>query len=396
MALSKAFSETSQNQDENVKAGQYALLAYQYNKKAIGYESEQPVYTALLGVLQRYNRFPQTLGETFQAQEFVQKSGDALFSVADQTKILKWTWESTGWKSDVLWTVSSGVVSAMAINDTGDLIAIAVITNKNSYRVDLYDLNDPKVNAKIFTGFQEAVTQIEFSLKGKGFYSLDKTGTISFCESGVVKEVIKIDDRVLSIDLRSDGEMLIGIGVSGYLYYWETDTFSQKRFQIAKEPNLLCAVSFMPDAEKIIVGDKNGRLVITDLVTKSYWRELRSYKSSPVNNISFSGSGQIMATASRDKTIKLWNLKELNRPPIIITLENEAKSTLFFPEDNLVLATLFTHGVTGKEDRSTISILPVTIERMAKEVCELVGTNLTAEEWSAIVPDILYEPACPD
>lgn len=38
----------------------------------------------------------------------------------------------------------------------------------------------------------------------------------------------------------------------------------------------------------------------------------------------------------------------------------------------------------------------VTIERMAKEVCELVGTNLTAEEWSAIVPDILYEPACPD
>lgn len=56
------------------------------------------------------------------------------------------------------------------------------------------------------------------------------------------------------------------------------------------------------------IGSEDHKIIIFDLINRKVEFELDSHKNA-VNSLAFSPSGQILASGSRDDTVKLWHVK---------------------------------------------------------------------------------------
>lgn len=107
-----------------------------------------------------------------------------------------------------------------------------------------------------------------------------------------------------------------------------------------------------------------------------------------VNQIAFSNAGDLMATSAKDNTIRIWNVYQINRLPLVIT-ENELISNLTFSDDG---CHIFYN--VGKIDK-TIRSQPLKMNEMAAKLCTVIKRNLTAGEWEFYVAgDLEYDPVC--
>src|SRR5690606_26239284 len=142
-----------------------------------------------------------------------------------------------------------------------------------------------------------------------GFYARDNEGhSIRHCDVNSVKEVITSKEKIRSMDISRDGKQL-GIVTdednSGSRVGWDWSTMTGTS-TYAHEGAGLYAVAFAPEAGTIVIGSADGLVQI--LKGRSVVRELSGHESA-IQDIRFNHAGNFMATASMDKTVRLWNLK---------------------------------------------------------------------------------------
>ena len=105
-----------------------------------------------------------------------------------------------------------------------------------------------------------------------------------------------------------------------------------------------------------------------------------------------------MATASKDWSVRLWNYKELNRQPIVLSDHDWVWNLAFTPDDEQLIAGIQSVKETkiGQVDQ-TIHAWPTRIETMSGLLCQFLERNLEKEEWNSYVADDLpYELTCPE
>lgn len=140
----------------------------------------------------------------------------------------------------------------------------------------------------------------------------------------------------------------------------------------------------LPNSKRSVVAEQNGNLkfVNEDGITLS----ILSGHRAQVNQIKFSHSGMLIATSGLDNSIRIWNLRQLNERPIVIT-EMNTISNLNFSNDDTQLMYLL-----GGAEVKTQSL---DMNVMAAELCKILKRNLTKEEWSWHVgDDLAYESTC--
>jgi WD40 repeat protein len=71
---------------------------------------------------------------------------------------------------------------------------------------------------------------------------------------------------------------------------------------------LVTSVAFSPDGRLIASGSKDKTIKLWDVKTGEEIRTLKGH-SSWVNSVTFSPDGRLIASGSEDKTIKLWDVK---------------------------------------------------------------------------------------
>jgi WD40 repeat protein len=104
-----------------------------------------------------------------------------------------------------------------------------------------------------------------------------------------------------------------------------------------------------------------------------------------VNSVAFSPDGHILATASNDKSIRLWNVAKaapLGQP---ITTRSETGYTLAFSPDGHYLA-------TGSDD--ALRLWDLNIDHAIRRICDTTRGALTPELWRQHIPRLPYEPPC--
>jgi WD40 repeat protein len=67
------------------------------------------------------------------------------------------------------------------------------------------------------------------------------------------------------------------------------------------------AITFSPDGNTLASASKDGTIRLWDLPIGNEKQRLEGY-SSPVNALAFSPDGKILVSASDDSTIRLWDL----------------------------------------------------------------------------------------
>ncbi len=148
----------------------------------------------------------------------------------------------------------------------------------------------------------------------------------------------------------------------------------------------------------MIIGGENGELRI---VNSGIVRRVLSGHTSHIEQIKFNHAGHFMATASKDKSIRLWNMDRLTEQPQVLNDHDWVWSMAFSPDDNQIMAGI--HSViqnipkNQREDIDyTIHAWPTKISSMSNKLCGYVKKNLSKEDWDQFVDDNNYQSTCPN
>ncbi len=403
LAIAKSMAVKSKELTDPEQEALIAQQAYKFNTQYQGYIYDNDIYNGLYAAL-KINNDPLT--KSLEAHErgaartlVTRPSANQIFSGGSDGKIIRWTEENNQWKSEVIVSSTNYQYYSISISPDGNWLAAAGLfqSNETSNYVELYNLNDLKAAPKKIKGYTYAIENVNFTPDNKGFYARDNSGkSIKYSDLSTSKEVIKAPVKINAIDLSDDGKKLAGAGENGSLYIWDI----QNDFAVTEIKDLgkhLTSVTIAPQGRTIIVGDNTGMLKIYDYQTGLVIRNLPGHESS-IEEIQFNHAGTFMATASKDKTVRLWNMNRLKEQPIKLSDHRDwVWSVAFTPDDEQLLASIHSSTETIKGVEHTIHAWPTKIPSMATILCGDVKRNMSKDEWETYVGDDLpYEQTCAD
>jgi WD40 repeat protein/energy-coupling factor transporter ATP-binding protein EcfA2 len=403
LAIAKAMAVKSKELTDPEQEALIAQQAYQFNTKYEGYIYDNDIYNGLYAALKNNN---DPLTKSLEAHDrgaartlVTMPSANQIFSGGSDGKIIRWTENDNHWKSEVIVTSVEYQYYSIAISPDGNWLAAAGLfpSNEIGNYVELYNLNDLKAAPRKIRGYTYAIENLNFTPDSKGFYARDNSGkSIKYSDLTTSKEVVKAPVKINAIDLSADGNKIAGAGENGSLYIWDVQiNFSVK--EIKDLGTHLTSVTIAPEGRRIIVGDNTGLLKIYDNQTGFVIRTLLGHESS-IEEIQFNHAGTFMATASKDKTVRLWNMNRLKEQPIKLSDHRDwVWSVAFTPDDEQLLASVHSSTETIKGIEHTIHAWPTKIPSMASILCGDVKRNMNKDEWETYVGDDLpYEQTCAD
>lgn len=413
LSIAKSIALKSRQLNDTVQQSLLAQQGYNFNKKYDGYLYDDDIYNGLHSALDK-NNHPLTRsleGHTKAARAIVTSvKTNSLFSGGSDGKIFQWKQQGGIWTGKLLKEFFMPVPSTLGIyyqiytmdvSPDGNLLAVGGLysENRDANYAMIIDLNNPGAEPKKISGFKADIENINFAPDGKGFFARSNSGhSIMYSDLSTSKEVINSKEKITSIDLSYDGSKLAGVGEDGNLYIWEVKkNFAATKYNILKgQFNDVLAVAFSPNGSDVIVGDQKGEVRI---ITNGIPRRTLSGHTSQIEQIKFNHAGTFMATASKDKTLRLWNMKELKEQPMVLSNNDWVWSMAFSPDDEQIMAGMhsITTGIRKTDTDYTIHAWPTQITTMAGELCGILKRNLTQEEWEIFVAeDLTREATCPN
>jgi hypothetical protein len=408
LATGKAMAIKSKDIPDPELQALLAQHAYMFNTEYRGYPYDNDVYNGLFYALKVHDA---ALTKNLEGHEkgacralVTHAASKNIYSGGTDGKILKWSYSGNKWSSEEIQgtrTEEYHVYSIAASSDGKYLIAAgsAFGAASNNY-AELYDLKSGSREPKKITGFLHDIDNLMFTPDNKGFYARDNSGhSIKFCDLNSVTEIISSKEKINGIALSHDGKYLAGAGNEGNLYLWDLkDKYSAKTLYknppVNNKAAALSAVGFTNDAGRLIMGDVNGQVKMMSMDNNSNIRILTGHTST-IEEIVFNHAGTFMATASNDKTVRLWNLERLREQPIV--LEEHAdwvRAAVFSADDEQLIAGINSNAEHTKE---TIHAWPTKMTTMAGLLCGYVKRNLTDDEWAIYVDESLpKEKTCAD
>lgn len=376
-----------------------AQQAYKFNKEHDGYKYDDAIYNGLHEALEKYNH-PLTLNlqghdKGSASALAIHTQSKKLYSGGSDGRILRWTYTGDKWNMEVL--VGPRIeyqVYSIAINDAGTLLAAGGMAfgDVNNNYIELYDLKDMSAPPKKIMGYVYDIDNLHFAENGKGLYARDNSGhSIKFSDLNTSREIIKSTVKINSITINSGGTLMAGAGNDGSLFLWDLKNNYAEKI-IYKNNKGLTAVGFIRDGKTIVIGDLNGLVKMVTLDGSLKGVPLSGHTSG-IEQIVFNHSGTFMATASNDKTVRLWNLKDLKKQPMVLSGHADwVRTAVYSADDEQLLAGMNSNAEKSQE---TIHAWPTKIETMSEILCQYLKRNLTEDEWATYVDvELKYETTC--
>lgn len=193
---------------------------------------------------------------------------------------------------------------------------------------------------------------------------------------------------ITSLAFSPDGRWLASGSYSqnslGFL--WDITTGTQ-RYRLFQKGEQIISLAFSPDSRLLISGGDQS-IYVWDVATgKQRSRPMLGHRND-VNALSFSPSGNLLASGSQDGFVVLWNMKtfqSFGQPLKTATLDGAVRDLLFDGEERLIVA-----------HYSSVWLVDLTVQHWLEAACRTANRSLTVEEWNEYIGDGEPRDTCAD
>jgi len=368
------------------------LLAYQaylFNKNNGGLDNDADIYTGLYNVAKQYGgvTYKTFKGHTGAVRSIAYVPGkNEFYTSGDDGKVLKWNPDGKEQTFQVIYS-GTDIIEILAVNPDASWLACG----SNSSSIRMIPLKGSSMQYEL-SGHAGKIKSLIFSYDGKYLYSASLDGKVLKWDlaARTSTNITTGATQIISVDISSNGNYLAGVSNNGNVVVWNPDNNSDV-FRIPTASRNIKVIRFKPDENILALGDVNGNVELWDVSTRTKISEVKAH-TAQVNDIRFNPVRGQMATASNDRTLKIFNnTDDLTEPPITFTDSDAWVLVIHFSTDGSMLVSGTYEGAQNLTGR------PSHADYMVADICTLVSRNMTQEEWNTYVArDIPLENTCTD
>ncbi len=331
-------------------------------------------------------------------------------------------------------------VTAFELSSEGTSIA----TSGANGLIQIRDLNQPAAPAWDVGEHGVPVTTLSADWRRQRIASGGMNGTVRIWSldgpsNAGVELTPKHEERVTDLAFSPDGRWLVSSGVDERVRVWDLAQPDRRTAEAIGDPQGVNTVVFHPEGRWLAAAGSEGDIALwTDLAnltsqpeatfpahegrtidmaidpearwlasagydgTIMLWRlddiptdgddpDPRPEHSFPLQgggilSIAFNHDGTVLASASNDGSILLWDLLRLeSEPRILISNELDVTDIAFWENDQLVV-----------RSGGVVHLWDTSLEQLADAVCDRVWRNLTRDEWTQFIGAETYSKTCPN
>jgi WD40 repeat protein len=216
------------------------------------------------------------------------------------------------------WNLELGIQDKFAIRFNNPVYSICLINENKSLAVGLStgDLHifelESRLEVKYFTQHKKAIFAISENPIKKQFYIADADGNLSVWNSETLELLIYLPldcGKIRRLKTTSNGQNFAIVSQDGFVRVFET-TFFNEVSSFNAHKNGATSILFNPKNEsQIITGGKDALLKIWEWKTAHLIQEIPAHNFVIYDIVSIS-SGELFASCSRDKSIKIWKSED--------------------------------------------------------------------------------------
>lgn len=312
------------------------------------------------------------------------KNGKDMYTAGSDGKILKWDMTKDV-KAPV--TIHSHGFINRSIDVSPDEKWLAACGDVNY--IHLFDITQEAPQPIQLKGHRGMVWTVSFTADNKSLISAGADSSVILWDIDSRKPnlVHKGKSKIKHIEIHPKGNLIVVGNEKGEVILLDRNNNYNETVVMDHKGKAVHSVAFSNDGNFVVSGDVNGQVKVYSLAEHKVVAVLVDHKAR-INDIEFSNDNRLMATASFDGTVRLWDFNNLNEEPLI-----------FRDHDMWVWSVGFSHDgnklFAGCVD-NLIRVWPTSMEFMSDQICGRVNRNMTGKEWYRYVAsDIPYELTCP-
>ncbi|WP_422358490.1 WD40 repeat domain-containing protein [Reichenbachiella sp.] len=314
------------------------------------------------------------------------KEPNIFYSASSDGKILKWD-ESNIKKEPVLLYRDRVLYRSLDLSSDGQwLLAVTKENGVLLINTQTGQSQSSEVNTSQVSRDSENAQAAIFLPDQLNYLTVNRQGEIKIkgYELDSIKGKTTYEIRALAVDAEKS-EIYAGT-IKGVVQVWN-ERFENAYLDIP-ENFAVNVLAVSPDHKLLAIGREKGDAIIWHLEEKRIVRIISGHQSA-ITAIDFSPDTQRILTASRDGTVRVWDIFDSKKFPIVLDDHNDWVMTACFDQSgNKIL--------TGSKDK-TIRIFNLDFEWMADRLCQYISRNMTSEEWHDYVGhNFPYEDTCPN
>ncbi len=264
--------------------------------------------------------------------------GQTLASASDDRTIRLWNLGEPTSEPTVCYR-HKNIVRTVAFSPDGKILA----SGSDDWNIRLWDLSQSKTTPpKILQGHKETIRAITFSPDGQTLASGSYDQTIRLWNLQQPNKKPKVLKGhyfgITSLAFSPDGQMLVSGSWDYTVRLWDLRPPIAEPQALKDHAENILAVAFSPNGQMLASGSLDKTVRLWNVQQPNESPHVFSGHTAEVRSVAFHPNGQMLASGSADKTVRLWNLQQPNESLKVLSGHEDGVSAVAFSPDGQTLA----------------------------------------------------------